>query len=536
MTIFSNKNQKQQKQDRLAAGLAFGIPLGLAGSVYFLNAAAGLSWRYGGEDGGDLALATLLLGVPHPTGYPLYLLTGRLFLFLAPEVNPVRVLNLASACWGTLATGLIGLTVFKLARTSLREEKSNSPEQVRKAAVIGGVLAGLSLAFAPLVWSQALIVEVYSFNLLLMGLLLLTMLDWWEAQNEGKLALVALVAGLALSHHHTALFSLAGVLLFGLLVVRERIQLARNRSTRFGVIGKMVLLFLTATVIPYLYLPMRGGVTPVSNWGDATLSNPLGLWEQFSGSEYHYLLFAAPLSQSLGRISAGARLLVEQFGLVGLGLGWTGLVAAWLMPRVRPFFWLVFVMSSFHLGFTAIYAAENSQVYLIPLFALWAMLLGWGTAWIITRPWISLALKWAVIVLALLLIPALNLLTHYSRLDLSHDQSAEEWAKWQLQIAPPHALLISYTDQTTFALWYVVNERSLKGQSGFQPDYVVIDARLLGKEWYRRNLIRCYSGLKLELEGVATPSDQIASLATANPERPLVIVTLPSDYAERSLP
>ena len=59
-------------------------------AVYGLTLAPGLTWANSGADGGDLIAAAATGGVPHPTGYPVYLLLA-VFQFLpigSPATRP----------------------------------------------------------------------------------------------------------------------------------------------------------------------------------------------------------------------------------------------------------------------------------------------------------------------------------------------------------------------------------------------------------------------------------------------------------------
>ena len=49
------------------------------------------------EGSGELIGATYLLGTPHPTGYPLFCLLGRLIAVLLPLSSPALEVNAASA-------------------------------------------------------------------------------------------------------------------------------------------------------------------------------------------------------------------------------------------------------------------------------------------------------------------------------------------------------------------------------------------------------------------------------------------------------
>ena len=51
----------------------------MPGLVYLATLAPDITWAYQGTDGGDLITAAYTLGVPHPSGYPTYVLMGWLF-------------------------------------------------------------------------------------------------------------------------------------------------------------------------------------------------------------------------------------------------------------------------------------------------------------------------------------------------------------------------------------------------------------------------------------------------------------------------
>lgn len=497
----------------------FLLPFAAALLVYNLTAAPSVSWQHGGDDGGDLALALAYLGIPHPSGYPLYLLAGRFFLWFTSD--PARALNLASAFWGGLAAGLTGLNTFYLSRTFFEKEHRHISETQFLAPVLGGIFAGLLTAFAPLFWSQALIAEVYTFNLGLLALQMLALTGWWRTQSKGRGLLLALLTGLAVGHHRTGLFMLVAMLVFVFVSLRQVNSPQRIRFS-WQSLSLMTGLFLLGSIGPTFYLLVRGGAVPASNWSDPGFNNLAGFWEEISGSEYRALLFAAPLSQSLGRVSASAGLLLQQFGITGVLFGWVGLLVAWNRRAARPFFWMIVSGIILYVGFAAVYAADNSQVYLLPAFTLWAMLAGWGLAYTLQElpkrfgQKIALSLGTGLILLALL-VPGLSLFNNYSRLDLSRDHSTENWLQAELETAPANAILLSYGDATTFALWYGHYWEKRR------PDLIIIEGRLMTTEWYRRNLAHLYPELKLP----DSSNNLTQTLLVLNPGRPLQVVSEP---------
>src|SRR5205814_26732 len=148
------------------------------------------------------------------TGYPLYLLVGRLWISIFPFGDPAYRVNLLSAIFGALAVWVLYETVRWLTGNPLA----------------GALAAGL-FAVQAIPWAQAGVAEVNSLNTLLISLSLLAVLLW----SAGKLPLPAatLTYGVALSHHRQAFLYAPLLLLFGLAALRWGTP---RRSTWGGVL------------------------------------------------------------------------------------------------------------------------------------------------------------------------------------------------------------------------------------------------------------------------------------------------------------
>jgi hypothetical protein len=58
--------------------MAAGVTTAAALAVYLATFSRDLTWAHYGIDGGDLITAVMTQGAPHPTGYPTYILLGKL--------------------------------------------------------------------------------------------------------------------------------------------------------------------------------------------------------------------------------------------------------------------------------------------------------------------------------------------------------------------------------------------------------------------------------------------------------------------------
>ncbi|MGH8003396.1 MAG: protein O-mannosyl-transferase family [Limisphaerales bacterium] len=65
---------------------------------------ATLARTVGFIDSGELAWASATLGIPHPTGYPLYTLLTYLFVAALPFFEPIVAINIFSAVAVSAAT------------------------------------------------------------------------------------------------------------------------------------------------------------------------------------------------------------------------------------------------------------------------------------------------------------------------------------------------------------------------------------------------------------------------------------------------
>ncbi|MCK4831823.1 MAG: DUF2723 domain-containing protein, partial [Anaerolineales bacterium] len=98
--------------------------------VYLSTLAPTITWEHHGTDGGDLIAASQVLGVPHPPGYPLYVVVGHLLSRLPlPGGNLALRFNLLSAFSAAAASALLSATVRRM------------------ATPLAGVVSGLVLGF-----------------------------------------------------------------------------------------------------------------------------------------------------------------------------------------------------------------------------------------------------------------------------------------------------------------------------------------------------------------------------------------------------
>lgn len=480
-------------------------------AVYGATMAPSLTWAHDGADGGDLAAAVVRGGIPHPPGAPTYLLLGGLFVRL-PWGDPAWRLNLASAVAAACAGGLtaaVGMLVGNLApggeppadgRTARRRGGGKGEPALARGAsmanprevgrVPAALATGLMLGLAPLLWSQALITEVYALATLFSALVVVLALRGGAAWPVG----LAWGVGLGV---HPALVFLAPVVAWSGWSRRWRGLLEAGLAAllAWGVLYGPVLL-------------ARGGVP--SPWGD--VRSFAGWWELVSGRLYHGYLLGLPAVAWPDRLLAWVWLAARQF--TPLGLVVSGLGAAHLVQGDRST--ALVRATALSLGGFSLHAigydTADSLVILAPALPLAALWLGAGLAHLGSR---LRAPQWARL---FLLLPLLQALFSWGEMDLGGDREALEWARRVLEQAPAQALLLTGEDGHTFALWYVHDGL------GERPDVVMVDRDLWAHPPYRR-LVLSELGLgELGFEegegfGIGSPEE-----AARRAGRPLVVV------------
>lgn len=475
----------------------------LAGA-YGATLAPGLSWANGGADGGDLISAAATGGVAHPSGYPTYLLLAGLVQQLPLGSLAFRT-NLLSAG----ATLWAALLVYDLVSRHVKGQ----PWMTRSAALLAGLFFGL----APLVWSQALITEVYALHAWFTLLILRWSVDEGappgeqdDRRTDRLAALRGLALGLALGNHLTSLLWVPAALLIPAILPRPGARTPGKAGTRFS--GRILLrsgLFGLIGLMVYLVLPLRALASPAINWGNP--SSLARLWQLVSGHMYQEYFLQGQPALLWERTRALAALLVAQVGLFGLVLGLLGAVVFFSPSRLHFLTLWMFLSSAL---FTVLYAAPDGQVYFIPAVIAFALWIGIGVAGLgqVRLPKGGAVWRWGVVGLGCLWV-GLAGLAQAPRVDASRDLRAESFGRRVMTEAPEAAIVFATGDRAVFSLWYF--HFALKER----PDLVVIASDLLFYDWYQESLISTYPALVVP-QVFFSPD----SLTAANPSRPVCSV------------
>ena len=448
-------------------------------------------------DSGEFQFAAWRWGLAHATGYPLYLLVGGLWqrLWSVLAISPAFALNALSAVFASITVALLYL---------LGNRWLPGPPVVRRLAA---GLAAAMFAANPTLRSQSLAAEVYTLHALFVVAILLAaqrlaepgdvVADATGRRFTRRLVTLALLLGLAFTHHATTLLLIPPLLIYFWLASRP--PYVRAWHVRKGLWAALA--FLLPQLL-YLYIPLRGG-PDASPWyhqrlGDGTLALYTNTWQSFvrfiSGQSIS--VGFSGVDQAYANTQTAILLWARHFEWPGLLLMGAGVVVLVRM-RAWPILGLTVSYLVLHQFFNLFYAIGDIFVYYIPLYLVACIWIGFGAAGIGTAFRVDpvraggageeaeggapgLQRLAPVLVVVLFWLP-LQLWTQYTPLmERVQTESSIARANWEAILAaqpPDDAILVSNDRNEIVPLFYLqaVEGRGL-GHTGLFP-LIAPDAR-----------------------------------------------------------
>ena len=403
------------KNARRFHALALGLSL-------FLIYAWGASRTIYVGDSGELVAAVHTLGIPHPSGYPLYVLLGKLWTVLVPVGSIALRMSLFSAFCAAAAVACFYLLGRRLS-----------------LAAVPALFSSLVLAFSPSFWSQANIQRVYSLNALFLVLSLTLAVAWYQTRQPRDLVAAFFVAALgATNHTYMGVFAIA----LGMFALIAEPGLLRKPRTLIAA-GVAFVLGLS----PYLYLPIRSRANPRLDWGNPeTIRSTLDVILRRDAWERAWLESPADL------LTAAGDLLLR----IGTELFWLGAILAvvgilWSRKRNWPILLLLLAILGNYLAM-ALHGSRSDLFiwyrYYIPTFVIFALLAGLGLELVSER----IASR---LTAAALLLPLTMLVVGYPKFDRSDYRIADDFSRTLLSTLPPGAHLSATDDNILFVLIYL---------------------------------------------------------------------------------
>lgn len=292
------------------AAIAFAAPLGIFG--------ASLGSQPQAWDTAEMQGVPYILGIAHPTGFPLYVILGWIFSHVVAIGTIAFRMNLLSA----ICVSVAALLLYRVSRLF----------GIPRAC---GLAAALWFCVADTVWTHAVRAEAHDLALALSaGAVFFLLRRQMQGEARDLLCGVACV-GLAIATHPLAVWLLPGVALCMLLRRPDRATLLRSAAA------------FAAGVAVYLYLPLRSAYVDAHHldparglagvhgglfWNYNNPSTLAGLAAELSGSQFgagHTLLAAFSPVTLQGFLWSWLGFANNAYGAFALILAFIGLARLW---------------------------------------------------------------------------------------------------------------------------------------------------------------------------------------------------------------
>jgi hypothetical protein len=458
--------------------------LWLAAFIVYLQT---LAPSVGFIDSGELAAVPCVLGIAHPTGYPLWTLIGHIFSQLPIAKEEVVRLNIESALLTSLAAAAFYYVMLFLVGIEKKKEKSQK-EKMRYGA-IGDIIPALfgasALAFSHTFWDQSAHIEVYALHLFLVGVVMLFFLRAMYDENSTQHRqwfFFSYVLGLSFTNHLTTIL-LAPAFLF---LYFRRFGFSKEAFRFVAILAIPFLLGLSA----YLYFPIRAAQHPVLNWGNPTTLEKI-FWH-ISGKQYRVWMFsstdvmAKQFNYFLSEMPKEFYYFPLLFSLLGI---WR------LLWRNRTMFLFIFLLLAGCLLYTINYDIFEIDPYFLLAYIALALFAVYGAVeameWF--QPKVDSALRdkkfsgKTVMAFLLLVIVIAEAGTNFKETDESHNYLVEDYTKNILTNLQPNAIILSYQWD-----YFVAGSFYFQFVKHARTDVTVIDKELLRRSWYYEQMKHNY--------------------------------------------
>ena len=442
-------------------------------------------------DSGELAAVCATLGIAHPTGYPLFTLIGHLFSRLPVAGTVIGRLNIMSALFAALGTGLftvlvkeiLGITAavgLKKRGKKRRERRSEAGKDKEGAELLlseklqwmAAAAAGLLLCWAAIFWEVGTTLEVYSLHALFTVLLLYLAVKY-ASENDPKREfhlglLFFFVLGLSLANHlTTGLLFPAFLLLFLVKYISERTPVSRIM---------LVMLPVLIGIGFYLYLPIRAGSRPVIMWGEPTTLR--AIWDNLTVADFSSRLFA---HQSEGETLLDFFLRFPgRVGYLPIPLIIWGMVL--LYKKSKSYFFFIVAVFIPAILYAATYNVGDNIFYFNPGYISLLIFGGVGVYGLFQFIQRKFRVLWPVMLL-IIVIPLPELVLNYPRVDKKENYFVEDYIHNIFSAIEPNAILFALDCQIILhPLYYYQTVEH------FRDDVLVLPNHGLQKGWFANRL------------------------------------------------
>jgi len=431
-------------------------------------------------DNGELAASSILLGISHPTGYPLFTVLGYFWSAIPLPLTKITQMNLLSAVYVSISALFLFFTIklslekfFYVTKTQniVKSKKSKTTYEIYHLNLpttninLIAFVCSITYSTAITIWQQANSYEVYSLQLLLFNIFLYFTIKLYfvfSGQSTKTWYLIAFLWGLMLTNHLIAIWLAPALFWLYFLNSEGRFKIEKVKFSSLLILSIFVAIPLTL----YLYLPIRSAMLPEINWGWVHRSFDKFLYH-LSGKQYQVWMFSdnSVAAKNLGKFF---ELLPYQFCFIGLI---PFMVGVWYSFKNKALAVYLILVLLFTLLYSMNYDIFDIENYFVTAYATLFIFLALGLGMIFKR--------YAKVVPVLLIIPLFNLGINYREGNHSDDIVVNEYCRNLLNNIEKNAIVIS--SQWDYFVGPFIYLQKVEKQ---RIDIVIFEKELLRRTWY----------------------------------------------------
>ncbi|MBI5003693.1 DUF2723 domain-containing protein [Candidatus Kaiserbacteria bacterium] len=402
-----------------------------------------------------MTTAVHTLGLAHSTGFPLYVLSAKLFTFVFPFGEFAFRLNIYSALLTALSVALLYVLILEMELSTV-------------AAFLASSTFGLGFS----IWRNAGQARIYPLALLFVILLAFIFVRWQKDKHIRYLYWYVLVWGISFGTHLLVL-TMIWPLLIMLWQKRDYLR------THVTVLGKAALLFFLPFV-QYIYIPIANARHMTTSWGDT--GGLMGFLYYITQRQYVYKMIARDWTGIALFFKQMGGVIFSELGAILFMIGIGGLI--YFYKENKPLCSALVLASLSNIVIMFSYGNEGDIGFLYRYLFIVHLTVAIGIAYSVTALGRVRNAKWFLVAFLILLI-FIELRTNYARNNLRANFIVSDIAQNILETVGPNSILFTTLDAPHGAITYLQSER-------YRTDVIAVISDQLGFDWYVKDLIWKY--------------------------------------------
>jgi len=433
--------------------LATGLFVGLF-SLYVYTAAPTV---FDG-DSGELATVIHTLGLAHPTGFPIYIIIGKLVSSFGSD--PARTLNLLSSFFIVFSAVFLFFIFLNL-----------------KINRFASFFSAIVFALGKSLWYHGGIVAVYPMSVFFITLLLLIFVKWKQEFKTRYIYVYALVWGLSMGTH-SVMLSLIIPLTVMLWDTRKQLKV----TSHLKLIGILLL-----AALQYLYIPFAYTRNQIVTFG--SIKDFTEFLHYITQRDYAFKIGVRGLSDIPLFLGQVITTLSNEFGLVFFLLGILGLIV--LFKKDLKLSIILAGLFTANMVMLFFYGAkpdlELLYRYLYLDYVVLAICIAFGVYWIYEK--LTQKQQYKILFYIALLLGMVFIFQDNFKYNNRHNNYVvSDFAHNILMTPDQNSIVISEGDAVSGPLWYLQS-------IGQRPDVVLVDANALTLDWYVESMHKRYPNI-----------------------------------------